>query len=87
MEIRNNAFALALAETSAVLYALCAFVVALWPEGALQLLGSVAHLVNVEQFVGGIQLTWGSFAIGLIEIVIYSYVAGWLLAWFYNKAK
>ncbi len=87
MEIRQNAFALALAKTSAVLYALCALVVVLWPEGALQLLGWVAHLVNVEQFAGGVVITFWGFVVGLVQIVVYSYVAGWLLAWFYNKAK
>ena len=87
MEIRKNAFALALAETSAALYALCAIVVALWPDGALQLLGWVAHLVNVDQFSGGVVITFWGFVIGLVQIVIYSYVAGWLLAWFYNRAK
>ncbi len=87
MEIRQNAFAFALAKTSAVLYALCALVVAIWPEGAMQLLGSVAHLVSVDKFAGDVQLTLGSFVIGLIEIVIYSYFAGWLFAWFYSRAK
>ena len=87
MEIRQHAFALALAETAAVLYAICAFIVALWPELALQFMGSMMHLVNVEQFATDIEITWGSFLIGLIQAVVYSYVAGWLFTWFYNRTK
>ncbi len=67
------------------IYILCAIFVALWPTFALQLLGWLVHLVNVEKFAGDVAITLGGFVWGLIQAVVYTYIGAWLVAWLHNK--
>ncbi|OGY63746.1 MAG: hypothetical protein A3I24_02065 [Candidatus Harrisonbacteria bacterium RIFCSPLOWO2_02_FULL_41_13b] len=85
MEFNKQKFSLAAGVTAAVAYGVCAFVVVLWPEAALRLLGWVAHLVNVEKFAGDVTISFGSFLIGLFQILVYAYAAAFVFAWLYNK--
>ena len=85
MELDKQKFALAGTVTAGILYVACAVVVWLLPDFSLQLLGWVAHLVNVEKFAGEVAITLGGFFLGLIEIVVYAYIAFWLFAWSYNR--
>lgn len=84
MQLDKNKFALAGTATAGILYVACAVIVWLWPDFSLQLLGWVAHLVSVDKFAGGVAITLGGVLLGLIEIVVYAYIALWLFAWFYN---
>ncbi len=68
-----------------VLYVICAIFVALWPGFALQLLGWLVHLVNVEKFAGDVAMTFSGFILGLLQVVIYTYISAWLVAWPHNK--
>ena len=87
MAFDTKKFPLALALTMGILYVLCAIVVWVAPDFALQLLGWVAHLVNVDKFAGDVAMTFGGVIIGLIEIFIYAYIAGWLFAWVYGRVS
>ncbi len=68
-----------------LIYAVCAVFVALWPDFALRLLGWLVHLVNVDKFAGDVAITLGGFLAGLAQVVIYTYVGGWLIARLHNK--
>lgn len=85
MTFDKSKLALALAGTSGILYVVCSIFVALWPALTLQLLGSVSHVVNVAKFAGDVKMTFGGFLVGLVQILIYSYVAGWVFGWLYNR--
>lgn len=85
MEIQKHPFSLAVATTFGIMYVLCAAFTALSPELALKLLGWVAHIVNVDKFAGGVEVTLGGVAMGLLEIVVYGYVAAYLFASLYNR--
>ncbi|OGY43061.1 MAG: hypothetical protein A2729_03790 [Candidatus Buchananbacteria bacterium RIFCSPHIGHO2_01_FULL_39_14] len=83
-QINTQGFALATAGVMAIIYLLCTLVVALWPNLALQLFGSLIHLVNLEKAVD-IRLTSAGFISGLLQAVIYTYIGAWLVAWLHNK--
>ena len=83
MELNKNKFGLALAGTMGIAYAVCAIFVAFAPELALRFLGWMVHLLNLET-VTTVQITFGSFLGGLIPILFYSYLVGWVFSWMYN---
>ena len=83
--INKNGFALAAGGVMGAVYVLCALLVALWPDFALQLFGWLVHLVNVEKFAGDVAITFGGFIVGLIQAVVYTYVGAWVVAWLHNK--
>lgn len=85
MQLNTTKFALAGAGAGGALYALCGVLVFLFPDFALQSLGWIAHLVNVEKFAGDVQLTLTGFLLGLAQIIVYSFVASWVFAWIYNS--
>ncbi|MDP4008926.1 MAG: DUF5676 family membrane protein [bacterium] len=84
-EINRHGFALAASAVMGAIYTVCALFVALWPQFALQLLGWMVHLVNVEKFAGDVRITLMGFLIGLAQIILYTYIAAWLIAWLHNK--
>ena len=84
-QMSKNGFALAAGGVMGAIYIVCAVFVALWPALALQLLGWLVHLVNVEKFAGDMAITLGGFLAGLMQVVIYTYIGAWLVAWLHNK--
>lgn len=84
-KINAGGFAKAAAGIMGLIYAVCAIFVALWPDFALQLLGWLVHLVNVEKFAGDVAITVGGFLAGLAQIIIYTYISAWLIALLHNK--
>lgn len=85
MELQKHPFSLAVSVTFGIMYVICAGFTALWPDFAMRLLGWVAHIVNVDKFAGDVQITLTGVAIGLLEIVVYGYVAAYLFAYLYNR--
>lgn len=85
MELDKNKFSLAASGAMGLVYIVCAIFVALWPDFALQLLGWLVHLVNVDKFAGDAVITFGGFIIGLVQIFIYTYVTMWIFASLHNK--
>ena len=84
-QINKNGFALAAGGVMGIIYIVCAIFVALWPDFALQLLGWLVHLVNVEKFAGDVTITFSGFLAGLAQAVVYTYIGAWLIAWLHNK--
>ena len=85
MELQKHPFSLAVSATFGIMYVVCAVFTALWPDLAIKLLGWVAHIVNVDKFAGDVQITLVGVAIGLLEIVVYGYIAAYLFATLYSR--
>jgi uncharacterized membrane protein (DUF485 family) len=85
MKLEIQKFSLALSVTMGIIYVVCAVFVALWPDFALQLFGWLVHLVNVDKFAGGVQMTTFGFIIGLLQVLAYTYIVTLVFAWLHNK--
>ena len=85
MALNKQKLALASAATFGVAYTVCAVLVMVAPDFALQLLGWVAHIVNVDKFAGDVAITFSGLVAGLIQVLVYTYLVAWLFAWFYNR--
>lgn len=83
-KLNPKAVAFALAKVSGIIYIVCAILIAIAPEAALSLFGSMFHGINIE-LIAQKSISPSSTIIGFIEIVIGSLITGWLFAWFYNK--
>lgn len=81
MELDKKGFSLAAAGTFGIVYVICSAFVAIAPEAARQLLGWLAHLVNV----GDVKITFGGFLAGLLQVLIYTYIIAWVFAWLHNR--
>lgn len=86
MTFHKQKLSLAAAETTGLMYVICAIFVALWPDFSLRLLGWVTHIVNVDKFAGDARLTVFGFLGGLAQVLIYTYIAVWIFASFYNRS-
>ena len=76
--------ALVFAQTAGIVYAVCALVVALAPNLAWKLVGWIAHVSDWG--IVSRSMSFGSFLLGLIQILVYSYLGAWLFATLYNRA-
>lgn len=84
MNLNVMKLSLAAGITVAIAYTLCALVVALAPATATQLMGWLTHLVDINQS-GQLQVTFGSYLLGLIQSLVYSAFFTAVLASIYNK--
>ncbi|MBI2056660.1 hypothetical protein HYT91_00190 [Candidatus Pacearchaeota archaeon] len=84
-KLNTQKFSLAASGTMGIVYIFCIIFVALWPNFALQLLGWLVHLVNVDKFAGDVQITLAGGIFGLIQVLIYTYVGALLFGWLHNK--
>lgn len=85
MELNKQKFSLAATITMGIAYVICAVFTALLPDVALKFLGWMVHIVNVEKFAGGVEVTFGGFILGLLPVLFYTYLVSYLFAWLYNK--
>jgi len=86
MHLNTRTFSNSAALTMGVVYVVCAAFVALFPDLALQLLGWLVHLVNVDKFAGDVAMTWAGFVGGLIQVLLYTWVGAYLFAWLHNRS-
>lgn len=85
MELNAKKFSLAAALTMGIVYAVCAAFTALAPELAVRFLGWMLHIVNVEKFAGGVEMTFGSVILGFLPILLYTYAGTWIFVSLYNR--
>lgn len=85
MTLDKQKLSLAATITMGVTYIICAVFTALLPKIALKFLGWMIHLVNVEKFADGVEITASGFILGLLPILFYTYFASYLFAWLYNR--
>ncbi len=85
-KLSPKGLAYALASVSAILYIICAILIAIAPEATIKFFGSLFHGINIE-LITQKSISFGSAIIGFVEIVVGSLLTGWLFAVFYNKLK
>lgn len=86
MQINTQKFALSAAETIGILYAVCTVFITIAPDFALQLIGWMAHIVNINALAGSMEITLVGLIIGFLQAVIYTYATVWIFAWIYNRS-
>ncbi len=72
-----------LALTAGIISLVCALLVLLAPSFTVSLFGAIFHGVDLSQISK--TATIGSSVIGIIEVIILGWIAGWLFAKIYNK--
>ncbi len=82
MQLNKVKFAWGITGIAALLYAVCSLFVYLFPEFAARLMQSLLHVASID----GRSYTFGGFIGGLIQMAIYSHIAGWLFAWVFNRS-
>lgn len=83
-----NAKKLANAVTLAVgiLYIVCTLFVVVAPDAARTIATGMMHIPGLGDALGEVEVTLGGFLLGLIPLLIYSYVGAYLIARLYNRA-
>lgn len=74
---------LSLAGVAGIFYVICAALVALAPAVAMGVFKHLFHGIDITQ-IARTAVPFESTIIGLVEIVVLSFVAGWLFATIYN---
>jgi len=85
-KLNTKKVALSLAIVSAILYLACALLIAIIPGFTISLFSNLFHGVDISR-IASTNLSLGSTLIGLVEVIIYSLVVGWLFVRIYNKLK
>ncbi|MDP3026246.1 MAG: DUF5676 family membrane protein [Nanoarchaeota archaeon] len=85
-KLNTKRVALSLASVSAILYIACALLIAIAPDFTTGLFSKVFHGIDITQ-IADTSISLGSTLIGLVEIIIYALIAGWLFVFIYNKLK
>lgn len=84
-ELNAQKFAQAVTGILVIVYILCTVVVLIAPDFAFNLFfRGFFHLLNFDK-VASVEISFGSFILGLIQITIYSYIGGLVFAWLHNK--
>ena len=84
MELNKQTVAKSLAATAGVAYIVCTVFTALFPKAALVFLGGLTHLVNLKE-AAVVEVTLGGALLGLILMLFYAYLVGYVFAWTYNR--
>lgn len=84
MKLNSCKLATAAAIASAFFYGVCTALLYWWPEQSLQYKAAVLHMRNLELFQPYIEITWKNFAVGLVQVLLSSFIYVYLLAWIYN---
>lgn len=85
-KLNSKRVALSLTIVSSILYIACALLVVIAPDFTTKLFSSLFHGIDIIQ-IATTNISFVSVLIGLVEIIVYTLIAGWLFAWIYNKLK
>ena len=85
-KLKPNVVAISLASVSGILYVICALLFAINPTLILTLFKNVFHGIDITQ-IAQTSISLSNTLIGLVEIVIYSLITGWLFAVIYNAVS
>jgi len=76
---------LALGLTAGLIYTLCAAFIAVAPTTALRFFSGWLHGIDLAKVFMPTLITLGGFFKGLLEVIIFFYIAGVIYGWLYNK--
>ena len=82
MNLSAKSLAMSFASATAVLWAACSLLVALLPG---PMMAMTAHMFHSDMAGFSWTLTWTGFFMGLVAWTLWAAVAGWLIAWTYNR--
>lgn len=85
MELNVKKFSLAALITAVLLYVVCVIFVAIAPDTAMMILGGLMHITNASQFLYEAEVTFNGVLLGIIPVLIYSYLGAFMFASIYNK--
>ena len=83
MRIKPKASAKALSYATGILYSLCALTIIYLPDLALGIAGAWFHGAEVIS-INSFEITLASFTTGLVTAMLSAWLAGYLIAGFYN---
>ena len=83
-EINTKKFALSLTIVSAIFYIACALFIVIAPNFTRWLFNNLFHGLDITK-IASASISFGSMLIGLVEVIVYALIAGWLFAIIYNK--
>jgi small-conductance mechanosensitive channel len=86
MQLNAIKLANAAAVTVLILYTVCTLFVAVAPQFSMTILVGAMHLPDAAGAIGEVEVTFGGFLLGLIPLVIYTYVGAYLVASLYNRS-
>ena len=78
--------AMTLAIVSAILYIACALLIAIAPDFTMNLFSNLFHGIDINK-IASTSISLAGTLLGLVEIIVYALIAGWLFALIYNKFK
>lgn len=84
MKINNKKFAVTLSKVSAIVYIVCSVFVALFPGVSTKLMTALFHISS--NVATGSRVTMLGVILGIVQVVVYSYIAGMIFAWIFNKS-
>lgn len=80
MQLNKSKFALAAAVVMGAWSAICALIVSVAPELAMQLFSWMVHLVGLEA-----NTSFPGMLLGIIEVFVLTYVTAYVFAWLHNR--
>ena len=83
-KLNANRVGFALASVMGILSIVCTLLLVLIPGFTLNFFSNIFHGIDITQ-IAKTSVTFGEFLIGLIEVLIGSYLIGWVFAKIYNK--
>lgn len=83
-KLSSSSVGLATAVTLAVLNALCAAAVAIWPDGVLAFFNSFAHGLDLSPLKSTQPFSLFRFICGLAGLVLVGFISGAIFAWTHN---
>jgi len=85
MAFNVSKFAAAGMITSVILYSVCALILYFYPSHAMKMVSAVHHLMDSSTSIARLELK--AFILGLVQVAVSSYVAGYLFAYLYNRLE
>ena len=82
MNLDAKSLAMSFGCVTAALWVACSLLVALMPGPMMSM---TAHMFHSDMADSSWALTWPGFFLGLVAWAVWAAVAGWLVAWTYNR--
>ncbi len=83
-KIYRHPAGLAAGLTAGLVYVICAAAIALWPTQTMALFSTWFHGIDIASVAAPLQLTLGTFIVGLVSSMLFAYIVVFLFAWLYN---
>lgn len=78
---------LAVSITAGILYIIDTVIMLVMPEYALRLASALMHGIRLAQLEAQIHITAGNFVVGLVQVLVYAYVAALIFVYVNNSLE